>query len=197
MSIYPLLERHKVCGSLILSPSWLNMAAHPSVYALTRASQQDIHQIVKLLFESFDDFARANYFGTSTQDDLPKLATKYADIMSNDSADVWMKIEDTATGTIVAACNWKLYLGPETAQPRVRDEPVPWLVGEAAEKQRLLLEPMNEARARANPGPFMCACSGCSLCTRAHRGDYVDEASQIYISWRRTRTTAGRDSDLP
>ena len=132
------------------------MASTKHRYALTRASAADIKAITNVLYTSFDQFARDNYFGVSTTDDLPKLADKYAKIMANDAADVWVKVEDTTTGRIVAASNWKLYLASESALPRVQDEPAPWLVGEAVEKQKLLLEPLNEARTKANPGPFMC-----------------------------------------
>lgn len=138
------------------------MASSPSAYTLTRASHNDILSIVGVLYKSFDQFARENYFGIATEKDLPRLAEKYTTIMSTDSTDIWIKIEDMTTGSVVAASNWRLCLGSDTAQPRTQDEPVPWLDDQAAEKQRILLEPMNIARSKSNPGPFMCAYSDSS-----------------------------------
>lgn len=132
------------------------MASSLPAHTLHRASQTDIASIVEVLYESFDQFARENYFGTATKDELPKLAEKYIKIMSADAADIWMKVEDSSTGAVVAACNWKLYLGTDTAQPRMQDEPAPWLDVQAAERQKLLLEPMNATRSKSNSGPFMC-----------------------------------------
>ena len=132
------------------------MASSTASFAVHRASQEDLPAVVEVLFHGFDQFARENYFGVTDTNDLGKLADKYAKIMSSDPADIWIKVEDVATGKVVAVSNWKLYLAPESACLRVRDEPAPWLSGDAVEKQKLLLEPMNVAREKSNPGPFMC-----------------------------------------
>lgn len=125
-------------------------------FALTRASNADTLAITEVLYLSFDHFARENFFGIPTRAELPKLADSYTKTMATDPADVWIKVVDMSTGMVAAVSNWKAYIGPETAISRVQEEPKDWVQGEVLQKQRLLMEPMNLARTRANPGPFMC-----------------------------------------
>lgn len=131
------------------------MSSTPA-FALTRASTADTPAITEILFRSFDHFARENFFGIPTKDELPKLAESYAKTMATDPADVWIKVLDTSTGVVVAVSNWKVYIAPESAISRMQDEPKEWAQGDVLEKQKLLMEPMNLARTRANPEPFMC-----------------------------------------
>ena len=129
-----------------------------SKFTLTRATATDTPSIASVIYHSFDLFARENFFGIPSTTQIPLLAEKFATAISSDPADVWIKVTDESTGELVAASNWKIYLAPEKALPRVVDSPKPWVEdGTVRERMRLLIEPMNESRARANPGAFMCA----------------------------------------
>ena len=93
--------------------------------------------------------------GCFSLDDVPKYVAKWTTMMTEDPTDIWIKITDKHTGEIVAASNWKLYLGSAKAIERQRDEPPEWLSEELKEKSRELLDPSNEGRIPANPDPFL------------------------------------------
>lgn len=168
------------------------MASPDSTFALTRATASDTLPTAALIYNSFDAFARENFFGIPTPTQIPLLAQEFATTMSADPADVWVKVTDDKTGEIVAASNWKIYLAPERALARVEDKPKAWVEdGEVRERMRALMGPMNERRARANLGAFMCAF--CLPSTGIyqfllHRSSLHDQTS---ISSPHTRPTAG------
>ena len=93
--------------------------------------------------------------GCFSIDDVPKYVAKWTSMMTEDPTDIWIKVTDKQTGEIVAASNWKLYLGSAKAIERQRDEPSEWLSEELKEKSRELLDPSNEGRIPANPDPFL------------------------------------------
>lgn len=93
--------------------------------------------------------------GCKSSGDLHKLAAKYAEDMVTNPTDIWIKVTSSATGKIVAASNWKLYLGSAPVEPRGLDEVMPWLDGEIALEAKRILEPMNEARILSNTAPFL------------------------------------------
>lgn len=138
-------------------------------FTLSLASHTDLPQIVRSYAKSFNDFAVVTFMGIICPSDHEKLAKKYGGTMLRDPADVWLKLQDTSTGAIVTASNWKLYHAPESDQPRERDEPVDWVSHEVAERQRLLIGPMKTAREAANPDLFMCAAYRDLLCAQRSR----------------------------
>ena len=127
-----------------------------SPFKLERATVSDLPELSELMFNCFHPDMTQYYMGAKSVDDLPKFVSKYTKIMNEDPADIWIKITDAQTGEIVSASNWKLYLGPESAIARGRDEVPEWLEGEMAIEASKLMEPLNEARIPANPDPFLC-----------------------------------------
>lgn len=115
-----------------------------------------MEEIVSLQYDSFEEpMVREIFMGCKSTNDMPKLVTKYMEAMIKDPSDIWIMLKDIATGRIVAASNWKIYLGSAHVQPRGLDEIMPWLDDETALAAKVLLEPMNETRLLSNPDPFL------------------------------------------
>ena len=125
-------------------------------FRLSRAKVEDLPELLNLMYNCFSTWTTSRYMGCVSLDDVPKFVAKYTAIMSEDPSDIWMKVTNDHTGEIVAASNWKLYLGSNTAIKRGRDEPPEWLTEEQKERSKELLEPQNRARIPANPDPFLC-----------------------------------------
>jgi hypothetical protein len=126
-------------------------------FVLTRASPCDMLEIVRLMYDSFGQLTREAFMGTPNLSDLPKLESRYIEAMRADPTDIWIKVTDLASGRIVAASNWKLYLGPESTKQRLRDEIPDCLANNAARQEaRAFLEPSNELRIKENKLPFLC-----------------------------------------
>lgn len=137
-----------------------NMQSQPrkdvSKFVLSRATEHDIAEIVELQYRSFESrLVKELLMGCSSPEDLPKFIAKRIQTTKEDPSDIWIKVIDSTTLKIVAASNWKLYLGPATAIPRGSMEVPQWLAGKQAEEAHALLDPMNEARNMANTEPFL------------------------------------------
>ena len=124
-------------------------------FCLSRATVADLPELLELMYKSFSTWTTSRYMGCFSPDDVPKYVAEWTTTMAEDPTDIWIKVTDNQTGEIVAASNWKLYLGSDKAIERARDEPPEWLSEDLKEKSRELLVPSNEARIPANPDPFL------------------------------------------
>lgn len=125
------------------------MPEHASSFTLLRATAHDIPEIVDLMYDSFEDFVRRIVMGCYSREALPQLVAQYIEEMQTDPSDIWIKVSDVNTGKIVAASNWKLYATGSI--PRGVDKVKPWIQEEEAiELSRIVLEPLNELRLKAN-----------------------------------------------
>jgi hypothetical protein len=129
-----------------------------SPFRLSRATVADLPELLELMYKSFSTWTTSRFMGCFSLDDVPNFVAKYTTVMIEDPTDIWIKVTDNHTGEIVAASNWKLYLGSDKAIKRARDEPPEWLSEELKEKSRELLEPSNEGRIPANADPFLRQC---------------------------------------
>ncbi|GAB1312410.1 N-acetyltransferase domain-containing protein [Madurella fahalii] len=128
--------------------------ATSKLFALSRASPDDLPELARLQYRCFPPVVREIFMGCKTEDDLPRLVRRHEKLMQQDSSDVWIKVTDQTTGRVVAASNWKVYVnGPVPAS--ADEEPPEWLEGEALEKSRKIHRALNEARRKANPGGFV------------------------------------------
>lgn len=96
--------------------------------------------------------------GCPTEEDLPKLVGHFARTMREDHHAVWVKVVDRQAGgggVIAAAALWKIYPGIAGAPTSGDELPPAWLEGETREESGKLLDEMNGARRRANPGGFV------------------------------------------
>lgn len=124
------------------------MASTLLPFTLTRATADDLEEIVQLMYDSFSRTTRQCLMGCLSPSDIPKLVAKYKEIMASDASDIWIKLEDSVTGKIVAGSNWKLHVNGDPGYDEIPD----WLESDAREKSIALLEPMNEERAREMKG---------------------------------------------
>lgn len=93
--------------------------------------------------------------GCSSEEDIPKFVEMQAKIMKDHPADLWIKVIDNDTGKIIAATNWRLYLGPQESLERKEDEVPPWRSEEDKERSLELIGPLNESRKEMGKGPFL------------------------------------------
>ncbi|KAM3413876.1 hypothetical protein BST61_g10550 [Cercospora zeina] len=125
-------------------------------FVLARATANDMAEIVQVQYEAFTaKHVRELFMGCTSAEDLLRLAKKYAQDMASDPNDIWVKVTDLATGSVVAASNWRLYLGPSSVQPRGMDKAMPWVDGQLAAQAEDILQPMNRARIANNKEPFI------------------------------------------
>ncbi|KAF2213586.1 hypothetical protein CERZMDRAFT_117267 [Cercospora zeae-maydis SCOH1-5] len=125
-------------------------------FVLSRATADDMAEIVRVQYEAFTaKHVRELFMGCTSPEDLPRLAKKYAENMTTDPSDIWVKVTDLPTGSIVAASNWRLYLGSSSVQPRAVDKAMPWVDGELAAQAENIIQPMNRMRIANNKGPFI------------------------------------------
>lgn len=125
-------------------------------FTLERATISDLPEMLELMYNCFSTWMTERFMGCFSLDDLPKFISKYTKIMKEDPTDIWVKVTDPETNKIIAATNWKLYLGSERAIARGRDEPPEWLEGEQVTESWKLVGALNEARIPANKDPFLC-----------------------------------------
>ncbi|KAK2609514.1 hypothetical protein N8I77_003011 [Diaporthe amygdali] len=128
--------------------------ADSAPFTLSRATEADMEQITRLCWLSFPQFVRDILMGCPTEDDLPRSVKRFQEEMRGDHYAVWIKVVDNSTGKIAAASNWKIFPGA-TAPAETDEQPIPWLDDETREKARNVLNEMNEARRKANPGGFV------------------------------------------
>lgn len=124
-------------------------------FSMSRATTSDMPELAALMFRTFRPWTTSRFMGCFSEDDLPRFVEKYQQTMAEDITDIWIKVVDNDTGKIAAAANWKLYLGSEKAQERIRLQPPEWLNEEWKKESKWLLEPLNEAKITANPDPFL------------------------------------------
>ncbi|EME80807.1 uncharacterized protein MYCFIDRAFT_122166, partial [Pseudocercospora fijiensis CIRAD86] len=129
-------------------------------FVLSRATEADMPEIIAVQYRSFEKpiIVRELVMGCLSPEDLPKFVDKRIRTMREDPTDIWIKVVDSETNKIVAASNWKLYLGPETSMKRRAMEVPEWLTGDHAKAAHALMDPMNEIKIRNNPQPFLHTC---------------------------------------
>ncbi|EME82713.1 uncharacterized protein MYCFIDRAFT_174272 [Pseudocercospora fijiensis CIRAD86] len=131
----------------------IKMATTTPPFILTRATPQDIPEICSLMYDSFPPHIRLLFMGCESLDDLPKYQEQCIHRMHTDKSDIWIQVRDRATGKVIAAANWKVYVNGE---PEDLGEEIPDWVSEgqkwrSEEAKRI----MGERRKTANPGPFV------------------------------------------
>ncbi|KAK3710706.1 hypothetical protein LTR37_010125 [Vermiconidia calcicola] len=85
------------------------MATKASPFTLSRATPEDIDELVRAEYECFPDFVREAFLRCSSEGDLPRLTQYSVDYMTRDPHVVWVKVVDNASGKIVAGSQWKAY----------------------------------------------------------------------------------------
>ncbi|KAK7745838.1 hypothetical protein SLS53_002556 [Cytospora paraplurivora] len=126
----------------------------PARFSLSRASEADLPEIIKLCWLCFDPTVRSLMLGCPTEENLPKLVEHHRRVMREIQQAVWLKVVENSTGRIAAATLWKIY--PNAGQPPSGDEQPPsWLEGEVRESSKKLLDEINQARREANPRGFI------------------------------------------
>lgn len=89
----------------------------------------------------------------SLAEDISRFVSIQEKIMKSNPADFWIKVIDNETGKIIAATNWRLYLGTQESLDRKGDEVPWWLSEEDKERSLELIGPLNESRREFNKGP--------------------------------------------
>lgn len=129
--------------------------SEPSRFSISRATEADLPEILKICWLCFPQHVRNKLMGCPTEEDLPRAVEFYTQVMREQHHTVWVKVVDDSTGKIAAAALWKIYLS--MGAPSLRDEhPPPWLEGETMEASKKKLGELNEARRKANPDGFLC-----------------------------------------
>ncbi|KXT13348.1 hypothetical protein AC579_6022 [Pseudocercospora musae] len=127
--------------------------ATTSPFLLTRATAQDMLEICSLMYECFPPHIRLIFMGCESREDLPKYQQRCINGMQKDKSDVWLQIRDQASGNVIAAANWKVYVNGEPDD--LGEETPDWVPEEQKRKSDEANKIMNECRKQANPGPFV------------------------------------------
>jgi hypothetical protein len=123
-------------------------------FALARASTSDLPELCRLQYKCFPQLIREIFMGCKTEDDLPRLAQHYEKSMRENPNDIWIKVTDPATGRIVSASNWRVYVNGTI--PESDDAEIPeWLDAEDFERSRKVIQPLSEIRRKQNQGGFV------------------------------------------
>jgi hypothetical protein len=125
-------------------------------FQLSKPTTSDLLEITGLMYHCFDSWIMTRFVGCFSINDLLRGTARYEKIMTEDPTDIWIKVVDTQTRKVIAASNWKLYLGSEKAIKRERNEPPEWLSDKLNEESEAIAKPLNEVRAASNPHPFLC-----------------------------------------
>lgn len=98
-------------------------------FTLSRATPTDFPSIITTQYLAFtDSIVRNTFMGPDTASNKASLASRYAKTAADDFGDYWIKVCETSTGNVVAACNWKIY---PSALPEHKPElDLPWLEGD-------------------------------------------------------------------
>ncbi|KAK5109908.1 hypothetical protein LTR62_006397 [Meristemomyces frigidus] len=132
------------------------MATNPP-FALVRCSEEDMSDLVELMYEAFPPSIRTTFMGCSTPPqpgDLDRIANVYKTQMRDHPHDIWIGIKDMATGMLVAGSNYKVFLNGRGGD-RECDKSPEWLTGEERKQSIAVVAEMNQARSEAMPGPFV------------------------------------------
>ncbi|KAK6429086.1 hypothetical protein LTR95_014766 [Oleoguttula sp. CCFEE 5521] len=125
------------------------MSTSNGPFVLSRAKPEDMLEMTKLQYACFPPFVRLNFMGCHSEADIPKITDIYIKAMSEDPADIWIKVTDPETGKIIAGADWKVYM----SVPQLDAEHMPpWLEGKEAEESREFIKKMSEGRWKAMDG---------------------------------------------
>ena len=127
--------------------------ATKAAFRLERATPADMREMVDLQYACFPPEVIDIFMGGSSPEDISRLCESYTKHMRENPSDVWIKVTDTETGKIIAASDWRVYVNG--APQQADDEPPAWLEGAALERSKKITGQFNEARRRANPGPYV------------------------------------------
>lgn len=94
-------------------------------FILSRATTpSDFDRIVACEFKTFTDpFIRDLFMGPDTPAGQANLSSHYQQILHSNPSDVWIKVEDKATGEIVGASNWRVHM---SHVPKHQEEDMGW-----------------------------------------------------------------------
>lgn len=134
------------------------MAGQPPPFTLSRATEADMPEVIRLCWLSFPQIVRDLLMGTPTEDDLPRSVARYQEEMRADPHATWIKVVDNATGRIAAASHWRIFPGASAPMGADEDTPPPWLDDESRTKAQGILDEMNEARKKVSPGGYVREC---------------------------------------
>lgn len=137
-----------------------------STFTLHRAAATDLPAILDAEYDSFVEPIRTLVLGAPDKTYLPRLVKHSQEELRGNPHLIWLYVRDESSGKIVAASNWKIFLGPGWEQSGHADDTVvQWLgkdgVGTAEDKQtsEALLERMNARRlAAVGGGGFVREC---------------------------------------
>lgn len=124
-------------------------------FALERATEADLDEILQVQFDAFPDPIRQLCMGCKSQADLPKIRNVYAKHMRENPHDVWVKVTDTENGRIASAGNWRVYVNGEGAKSDP-EPPLEWLEGEMRDNSRHFLDTMYNTRVKEMRGAHIC-----------------------------------------
>jgi hypothetical protein len=114
-----------------------------SPFVLSRATLSDMDAIIACEFRTFTDtFIREVFMGHDTPAGHANLSSHYQNILRTNPADVWIKVEEKATGKIVGASNWRVHMS-NVPEHEEEDLGWGWLEGDE-EKMRKVKEVIRE-----------------------------------------------------
>lgn len=127
-------------------------------FLLSRAStREDFTRIVACEYAAFTDpVLREIFMGPDTPAGHANLAAFYHKLSCTHPGDMWIKVEEKETGRIVAASNWRVYVGgvPETEEELGWE----WLQGEEnrekLERAKKYIQKIMDTRKRLFVGPY-------------------------------------------
>lgn len=131
------------------------MAGNRAPFTLSRATEADMPEVIRLCWLSFPQIVRDLLMGCPTEDDLPRSVARYQEEMRADPHATWVKVVDGATGRIAAASHWRIFPGASAPAGADEDTPPPWLDDESRVKAEGILGEMTEARVKANPEGYV------------------------------------------
>lgn len=119
------------------------MAKHR--YALSRATENDMDELIDLEYRVFDDETiRDVFMGPDTPAGRASLCQTRIKTMREDPNDCWIKVIDTTTNRITGASNWKIC--PTSAPEHKQELSLEWLRGEKLEKAKAIWRHIVEVR---------------------------------------------------
>lgn len=132
--------------------------ADPAPFTLTRATEADMPEVIRLCWLSFPQIVRDLLMGCPTEDDLPRSVARYQEEVRSDPHATWVKVVDNASGRIAAASHWRIFPGASAPEGSDEDTPPPWLDDESRVKAQGILDEMTEARKKYNPDGYVREC---------------------------------------
>lgn len=128
-------------------------------FQLSRATVNDIPEIVKLEYRNFTDpFVRECFMAADTPEGHESLIRQRRQALNEDPCDYWIKVIDTSTGRIIAASNWKIYAGCVPELPIPVD--ISWLTGESLERVKGIWAALLKEDRKTMTRPCLCRFSG-------------------------------------